>query len=268
MQALKIFVLNTIVIVGLVHASASLLADPLQWDKTNVEFPVPTKAADVPATFDTTFHYKNVSSNPVTIEKIKTSCHCTIAKPSKTDVAPGEEGDLTVQFTPGEQVGSQTKKVFVHLKGQAKPDILTLHANLPIWMQISPEFVNWNPTDKQDPQTIHFKVPDNVPPVTKINIDSGPDVTAQQKVVTPGKSFDLIFTPKKFTADTVIPVTVDCWFDTPSKGPNPSAQSPNASGNKEERHYTVYAIYGAVGQHTLPVIQPEKDDGLEDEDSE
>lgn len=81
---------------------------------------------DAPATYS--FVFRNISSKPVILKKIKTSCGCTVAKFRSQSVAPGEEGTIYLTFNPEGQSGRIYNRAFVytHLSDSHPTVCLTL----------------------------------------------------------------------------------------------------------------------------------------------
>lgn len=73
------------------------------------------------------FIFHNTGDKPLVISEVKSHCGCTIVAYSKTPVAPGGEGDITVAMH-GSQLnhGSFNKSVEVYSNGSAKPIKLSL----------------------------------------------------------------------------------------------------------------------------------------------
>ena len=67
---------------------------------------------DAPVTCQ--FAVRNISSKPVTLTRVKTSCGCTAAKLHSKIIAPGEEGKITLTFHPDGQVGRIYNRAFVY----------------------------------------------------------------------------------------------------------------------------------------------------------
>lgn len=67
---------------------------------------------DAPSTCQ--FVFRNVSSKPVTLVRVKTSCGCTAATIHSQTVAPGKEGKITLTFHPDGQVGQIYNRAFVY----------------------------------------------------------------------------------------------------------------------------------------------------------
>lgn len=75
-----------------------------------------------------TYTFTNTGSEPLIISNAKGSCGCTVPKWPKDPIAPGETGELLVEFNSKGKKGAQNKKVtitantnpaqsFIYLKG-------------------------------------------------------------------------------------------------------------------------------------------------------
>lgn len=58
------------------------------------------------------FKFKNVGTDTLKIEKVKTTCGCTAAESSKI-IAPNAEGQISVTYNTGSAVGKASKTVYV-----------------------------------------------------------------------------------------------------------------------------------------------------------
>ena len=58
-----------------------------------------------------TFKLKNVGQGRLVISHVKTSCGCTAATPSKSELGPGEEAEITVGFDTHFQKGHQVRTI-------------------------------------------------------------------------------------------------------------------------------------------------------------
>jgi hypothetical protein len=67
------------------------------------------------------FTFKNTGDKPLLVADVKPSCGCTTPDWTKTEVAPGKEGYIMVQFDSQGRVGQQMKTVtvFANIKDQA-----------------------------------------------------------------------------------------------------------------------------------------------------
>ncbi len=58
-----------------------------------------------------TFKFKNTGNEPMIISNAKGSCGCTVPQWPKEPIAPGAEGEISVQFNSKGKKGSQNKTV-------------------------------------------------------------------------------------------------------------------------------------------------------------
>ena len=143
------------------------------------------------------FKYKNTGDTPVKITGVRPSCGCTTAEPPKEAVAKGAGGEITATFHIGDRVGLQTKTI--HVMTDAPNDqgtTLTLRADVPKVLVVSPTFLYWRKADALAPKTIEAKVGGDFP-VTKLTVTStDPDVEAKAEQVPNEKMFRITVTPK------------------------------------------------------------------------
>lgn len=143
------------------------------------------------------FKYKNTGDKPVKITAVKPSCGCTTAALPKDVVAPGESGEITATFHIGDRMGTQTKTIRVMT--DESPDagtVLTLKADIPKLLEITPTFVYWSKIQPLTPRTIEAKVGGDFP-VTKLEVTStDADVKVVAERVPNEKAFRITVTPK------------------------------------------------------------------------
>ncbi|OAV45492.1 DUF1573 domain-containing protein [Lewinella sp. 4G2] len=106
--------------------------------------PITTVAFDDAGTFDFgtvtegeivthTFPFKNTGSEPLIVSDAKGSCGCTVPSKPTAPIAPGETGEITVQFNSKNKQGPRNQKVtvtantnpaqtFIYLTGTVNPD--------------------------------------------------------------------------------------------------------------------------------------------------
>jgi hypothetical protein len=60
-----------------------------------------------------TFLFENVGDEPLVIERVRTSCGCAAASPSKKKFNPGEKGEIEVSFNTRGYYGEQNKFIYV-----------------------------------------------------------------------------------------------------------------------------------------------------------
>src|SRR6478736_6782457 len=127
----------------------------LKFDKTELELhPTP---ADKQAVGH--FTYLNTGKQPVHFKGVHASCGCTTAQTQKDIVQPGEKGEITATFNIGDRTGTQVKTVSVETdEATNQKTTLTLKAEIPQQLEITPNFVFWKQGDKPDTKTINVKV--------------------------------------------------------------------------------------------------------------
>ncbi len=80
-----------------------------------------------------TFSFTNTGSEPLIISDAKGSCGCTVPSKPTAPIAPGEDGEITVQFNSKSKKGARNQKVtvtantnpaqtFIYLTGTVNPD--------------------------------------------------------------------------------------------------------------------------------------------------
>ena len=153
---------------------------------------------------DAVFKYENKGDAPVHIKAVRPSCGCTTAALAKSDVAPGEKGEITATFNIGDRTGVQVKTVTVETDDPKTPQtVLTFKATIAQLVELQPTFVFWQANEPAQPKTIVAKAAKGAT-VKKIDvISSSGDFTAK---VEPGKGdgeFKIEVQPK----DTAKPVT-------------------------------------------------------------
>ena len=80
-----------------------------------------------------TFSFTNTGSEPLIISDAKGSCGCTVPSKPTAPIAPGDTGEITVQFNSKNKKGARNQKVtvtantnpaqtFIYLTGTVEPD--------------------------------------------------------------------------------------------------------------------------------------------------
>jgi hypothetical protein len=79
------------------------------------------------STNDHVFTFTNTGDQPLVIEDAQGSCGCTVPEYPKEPVMPGQTGEIKVKYSPGTQIGNQTKSVTITTN--AEPKVHTLYIN-------------------------------------------------------------------------------------------------------------------------------------------
>ena len=77
----------------------------------------------------TVFTFKNTGENPLVISSATAGCGCTVPKKPEEPIAPGEEGEIEVEYN-GSGTGKISKNVTVLLNTETGKDILNITANV------------------------------------------------------------------------------------------------------------------------------------------
>ncbi len=70
------------------------------------------------------FRYKNTGQNPLMISKTDVTCGCTVSNFQLESVAPGNDGEIAVDFDTQGKSGPQQKNITVH--SNALPEAVTI----------------------------------------------------------------------------------------------------------------------------------------------
>ena len=112
----------------------------LKWEQTTIE--LHPAANDKQAIGH--FKYQNTGSTPVHFKSVHASCGCTTAQSQKEEVPPGDKGEITATFNIGDRTGTQIKTVTVETdEAPNQKTVLTLKAEIPQQLEITPNFVFW-----------------------------------------------------------------------------------------------------------------------------
>jgi hypothetical protein len=71
---------------------------------------------------DHTFVFTNTGKTPLVIESASASCGCTVPEWTQTPVAPGEKGQVKVQFNSAGKMGQQAPMVTI--RANTEPNII------------------------------------------------------------------------------------------------------------------------------------------------
>ena len=104
------------------------------------------------------FPFTNKGSAPVKILKLEPGCTCTTVKTSKTTLAPGESGELTVRFEPGDRQGLQRQGIVIKTDDPVKPyDSVAVVAKIPKTLALPQEYLAWQEGEPLEAKTMLVK---------------------------------------------------------------------------------------------------------------
>lgn len=76
------------------------------------------------------FKFTNTGKEPLLITNAKGSCGCTVPEYPKEPIAPGESGEIKVEYSPGKQEFKQTKSVTITANTDPETTVLKIYANV------------------------------------------------------------------------------------------------------------------------------------------
>lgn len=79
---------------------------------------------------DYVFRFTNTGQEPLLIENAQGSCGCTVPDYPKEPIMPGDEGVIKVKYSPGTQIGAQTKTVAITSNTEPRVRNLYIKANV------------------------------------------------------------------------------------------------------------------------------------------
>ena len=146
-------------------------------------------------TFKWNVKVKNISTKPVTITKVKTTCGCTVAKPEKNTLLPGEEVEFLVNFNSEAFLGKIEKLIFIDT-ANGERYTLRIRAMVEKVVYVSPKRIKIKTTDDYLEQLVEIKtLKDNLyPEIEKVIL---PQKQGLSYELTDKKSFVLKAKPSK-----------------------------------------------------------------------
>ena len=88
------------------------------------------------------FKFRNAGTETLKIEKVQSTCGCSVPKLDKMEYKPGEEGEVEVRFHAPSRKGSVVKHLYIVSNDVNNPRAeLELKANVVVMVEVSPEKV-------------------------------------------------------------------------------------------------------------------------------
>ena len=76
------------------------------------------------------FRYKNAGDKPLLICRTDVSCGCTVPHYPEEAIAPGNDGELMVEFNTAGKTGFQQKNILVHSNSLQEAMSITIEADV------------------------------------------------------------------------------------------------------------------------------------------
>lgn len=114
-----------------------------------------------------TFRVKNAGAQPLQVKSMAPSCDCVALKFDRQSLGPGESGELTAEFTIGNQTGRHEQTIAVTFDDAPdRRDILRLVVVIPEFLTVEPRLIIWQKGERKDRRQITISVAD--PKATQI----------------------------------------------------------------------------------------------------
>jgi hypothetical protein len=107
----------SIAIVSAFLSLPALAAPKLTFEKPVYDF----QKTEQGTTLTHSFMFRNTGNEPATIERVGSSCGCTVANVSERVIQPGKTGEIKASFDSSDFSGPITKEIFVYVLGLQKP---------------------------------------------------------------------------------------------------------------------------------------------------
>lgn len=133
------------------------------------------------------FKFKNQGQDELIISSVKSSCGCTAALVSKSNIHKDEDGEIQIKFNPGRYVGKVSKSVTVNSNDPESPTYkLTITGEIIEEVTVNPKKVNFGIIRKGDSCTKYIEVktiPEAKIEIKKVESPSPYIVITQDKTV-------------------------------------------------------------------------------------
>jgi len=143
------------------------------------------------------FIIKNAGDGLLLIDKVRTTCGCTVAQPEKKDLQPGESTKIKATLTLANRQGPQTKSITVESNDPENPVLtLTLKGVATSPIIIEPRTINLGYSIMEDlveEKIVELKsnLPDLTFNITNIDMTNLPQFKAEVETVEPGKYYKI-----------------------------------------------------------------------------
>lgn len=114
-----------------------------------------------------TFRLKNAGTAPLTISAVRTSCGCTAAQPTKSNLLPGEDSLIAVSFDTHADHGPATRTITVFTNDPAHQQLqLTMRGDVKVQVAASPSLVIFERIKRGTQQSRQVTLTDQMPDAT------------------------------------------------------------------------------------------------------
>jgi len=191
----RVFFLTVLLSCNVAVFAAAAPAGGLAWETS--EHRVTTRPGQ--ETVSVVYPFRNATDHPVRIMTIEAGCTCTNARVAKDDYAPGERGELKVEFTLGERVGRQDRVITVVTDDHETPmTSVKLSVDIPELVVVRPRVLFWPIGSKPEtklveivlmhPETSRLEPPQSASPTFTMKLQSTDRPGVYRLEVTPSST--------------------------------------------------------------------------------
>lgn len=164
----------------------------LKWDKPVQRFQRTPEDKEIAAHYT----FRNVGTTPVTIKTLRSSCGCTTARMEKKTYAPGEQGEVVVQFVFGDRKELHRKTVTVTTDDKTQePVVLDLRVDIHDPLAVAPALVYWKTGEPVAAKTVQLTADPGQTVRIKSVTSSNPRLAATLETIKPGAAYAVSVTP-------------------------------------------------------------------------
>ncbi|OXU15839.1 DUF1573 domain-containing protein [Sedimentisphaera salicampi] len=92
--------------------------------------------------FNFSYKFKNAGTSTLKINRVQSTCGCTVPELNKKEYAPGEEGEIKVRYTSSQREGPVTKHLYIHSNDESNPRFaLKIKSNTVLKISVQPKRV-------------------------------------------------------------------------------------------------------------------------------
>lgn len=163
----------------------------VEWERTRVEV---STAPGSPA--QVVFRFRNAGQQPVTLEKIKTSCRCIAVGGMRRQYGPGEGGELPVRIAFGSDLGRFLKHIRVRTDEPGRPWYqLEAVGDVRLPVAVQPAFVWWPRGEVPQPKAVEVSATEAGPMALLRVACDNPRVRLSQEIIEPGRRYRVLIVP-------------------------------------------------------------------------
>ena len=133
---------------------AAPLSAALRWNSTEVSLHLNAEEEIGRAAFA----FVNDGDAAVEITSVVPGCGCTAALPTKTHLAPGEKGEIPVEFHRGNREGTFHISISVYTSADDSPAALALNVEIATLVKIEPRFIYWKAGESREARSVRVEL--------------------------------------------------------------------------------------------------------------